>query len=268
MRKLLLTLMLIICATILVKAQTTKYGALAIDRDNGFYYGWAYDYSTVEEAEKRAIEECTRRGGNAYVVLTWSGGACAAYRTIDGKVGTAYGWGVAPTRVEADAIATRECLKRSNGSPASNFVWACNSSNAPFKEIYNAANQNPAPTTSTQNTGAKDFISFNGGRLEASGDCPSENTASITTDDESFGVLISNLPVGGSANVAAPGTCSDCTNLILTDLNNTKSYIATRGSVTRNGKGVTFNVSVMEMNDMLNGGGTSYSLSGTITCED
>lgn len=269
MRKLLLTLTFIVSATIVLKAQA-KYGALAVDRSNGFYYGFAYDYATLEEAEKRAIEECTRRGGNAYVALTWSGAGCAVYRTIDGKVGTAYGWGLAATQAEADAIATRECLKRSNGAPASNFVWACNSSNAPFKEIFNAAgsNQAPTPPASSSAPASKEFISFNGSMLEASGDCPGQNTASLTADDESFGVLISNLPSSGNANVGAPGTCNDCVNVILTDINNTKSYVATKGTVTRTSNGVSFTVTVMDLNDMINGGGSSYNLKGLIACEN
>jgi uncharacterized protein (TIGR02145 family) len=73
------------------------------------------------------------------VVLSYSGSGCAAYRTIDGAVGTAFGWGVAKTKEAADEIATKECLRRSNGTVPGNFVWTCNSANAgPLKELYNA----------------------------------------------------------------------------------------------------------------------------------
>lgn len=107
---------------------TSKFGALAIDKANGYYYGFSYDQPTLAEAEKRAIEECNKRGGKGTVVLTWSGEGCGVYRTIAGNsVNDAFGWGVAKTKEEADVIATRECLKRSNGKAASNFVWACNS---------------------------------------------------------------------------------------------------------------------------------------------
>lgn len=127
-------------------AVKAKYGALAIDRSNGFYYGWSFDQATLSEAENRALEECKRRGGDCTVVLSYAGTGCAAYRTIDGKVGTAFGWGLAATKEEADAIATRECLKRSNGAPAQNFVWSCNSANGPMlKEIYNASDEIEAP---------------------------------------------------------------------------------------------------------------------------
>src|SRR4051812_5006747 len=76
-------------------AAQVKYGALAIDRSNGYYYGFAHDQPTLAEAEERAVAETTKRGGKGWVVLTWSGVGCAAYRTVAADVGTAYGWGVA-----------------------------------------------------------------------------------------------------------------------------------------------------------------------------
>ncbi len=128
------------------KPTPSKYGALAIDRTNGFYYGWSFDYPTLAAAEKKAIEECNAKGGNCSIVLTFSGVGCAAYRTVSGNVGTAFGWGLAKTKEAADAIATKECLKRSNGIQPSNFVWACNSANTGIlKEIYNASGEIEAP---------------------------------------------------------------------------------------------------------------------------
>lgn len=128
------------------KPVVSKYGALAIDRQNGYYYGWSFDYATIQEAESKAIQECNAKGGNCSVVLLYSGQGCAAYRTIDGKVGTAFGWGVAKTKEDADAIATKECLKRSNGINPTNFVWSCNSTNTgSLKEIYNAIDEIEVP---------------------------------------------------------------------------------------------------------------------------
>lgn len=118
------------------------FGALAVDRSNGFYYGWAYDYTSRAEAEKRAVEECQKRGGNCSVVLSFVGSGCAAYCTINGKVGTAYGWGLAKTKEEADAIATKECMKRSKGTFPANYVWSCNTFNLrAVKELYNAKDE-------------------------------------------------------------------------------------------------------------------------------
>jgi formylglycine-generating enzyme required for sulfatase activity len=120
----------------------TKFGALAIDKNNGFYYGFSYDFNTRIEAENKAIDECNKKGGKCTVVLIYSGSGCAVYRTIDGKVGTAYGWGVAKNKQEADAIAIKECLSRSNGIMPNNFVWSCNSTNQSLQIIVNA-NEKP-----------------------------------------------------------------------------------------------------------------------------
>lgn len=125
--------------------QNTTYGALAIDKANGFSYGWANDYPTSAEAEQKALEECAYKGGNCTVVLSYSGTGCAAYRTIDGNVGNAYGWGLGNTKEEADRIAIAECLKRSNGKQPTNFVWSCNSIDSgkltTLKNLVPSANQ-------------------------------------------------------------------------------------------------------------------------------
>ena len=53
------------------KPVTSKFGALAIDRSNGFYYGFSYDYPTLPEAEKKATDECNKKGGDCSVVLSF-----------------------------------------------------------------------------------------------------------------------------------------------------------------------------------------------------
>jgi len=110
-------------------AQTSppKFGALAVDRAKGFAFGFSFDQPSRADAERRALDEARKRGGNGTVVLVWSGDGCGAYRTVDAKDGDAYGWGVARTRPEADAIAQREAMKRSKGSVTWNNAWACNS---------------------------------------------------------------------------------------------------------------------------------------------
>lgn len=110
-------------------SNTNKFAALAVDRNNGFAYGFAYDHPKSTVAEKKALEECNIRSknSNCSVVLSWSGEGCGVYRSVDGNVGTAYGWGIAKSRGEADILATREAQKRSGGQDISNFVWACNS---------------------------------------------------------------------------------------------------------------------------------------------
>ncbi len=133
---------------------TTRYGALAIDKSNGFYYGFSYDYTSLADAQSKAIGECKTKGGNCALVLCWSGTGCGAYRTIEGtSVGTAYGWGVAKTKAEADNIATMECTQRSNGEPALNHAYSCNSANSgALKIIYNAGTNNTASASGAGTT--------------------------------------------------------------------------------------------------------------------
>jgi hypothetical protein len=123
--------------------ETVKYGALAIDRINGVYFGWAIDCPTLAEAQNKAVNECNKKGGKCTVVLSYSGTCCAAYRTSAGKnVGLAFGWGLAKTKEEADIIAKREHLLRSYGMAAPNVTYGCNSANSgTLKLIYNASSE-------------------------------------------------------------------------------------------------------------------------------
>lgn len=123
--------------------ESTKYGVLAIDRTNGLFYGLAADCSTLPEAEKKAIEECNKKGGKCTVVLSYSGTGCAAYRFSAGKnVGLAFGWGLSKTKEEANAIAKKEHLIRSYGMSAPNVVYNCNGpASGTLKTIYNASNE-------------------------------------------------------------------------------------------------------------------------------
>lgn len=124
-----------------VQKTSTKYAALAIDRKNGFYYGWANDQTDLEAAEKNALNECIKKGGNCSIVINFSGAGCGVYKTVEGS-GTGYGWGVAKTKEAADAIATKECLLRSDGNVPTNSVWGCNASNSGvLKGIFNALSE-------------------------------------------------------------------------------------------------------------------------------
>ena len=141
------------------KSAAPKFGALAIDKSNGFYYGWSYDYDNQEGANSKALEECKKKGGNCSIVLSFSGEGCAAYRTIKLTEGTAYGWGVAKTKAAADAIAIAECKKRSKGKIPTNYVWACNSiTSAPLKEIFNAKDE--IPGTEITQIGSSQSVCF------------------------------------------------------------------------------------------------------------
>ena len=152
--KKLITVSILIAFNLNVKAQNTKYGALAIDKSNGFYYGWSFDYNNIGDAESKAIQECKNKGGDCQIVLVWSGTGCAAYRTIGENIGAAYGWGVALTKTTADEIATKEALKRSGGKIPSNYVWACNSANTGTFKIVRSDNSAVQKLHKTDDGGA------------------------------------------------------------------------------------------------------------------
>lgn len=121
------------------RSPLAKFGALAIDRADGFYYGWAFNQTSEQEAIRSALDGARKFGAKSpSVVLIWSGSGCAAYRTVEGRVGSAFGWGVASTQEAADQIASREALKRSDGRATNNYVWACNSKSKPLNVLYDA----------------------------------------------------------------------------------------------------------------------------------
>jgi uncharacterized protein (TIGR02145 family) len=151
-----------------------KFGALAIDRNNGFYFGFATDYDTPGGAEARALAECRNRGGNGTVVLSWSGSGYAVYRTIPGNAGTAYGWAVAPTFAEADAIATREALARSRGIAPTSFAWGRNSSGPTKIQVTQNRIKEPAPEPAPDR--AKDNAHFKAAPVAGPNDSSSGNS--------------------------------------------------------------------------------------------
>lgn len=130
MKKTISIILIFISIPLSTYANAAEFASLAIDEKNGSAYGWSYDQQTLTAAEQQALQECNKRSSNnqCSVVLAWSGEGCGVYRTVDGQVGTAYGWAVASTRNTANVLANREALKRSNGIVAPNNVWACNNS--------------------------------------------------------------------------------------------------------------------------------------------
>ena len=102
-------------------------GAIAVDRGNGFVYGFSHDYPTMREAERRALQECRSRGGRCSIVVRVQGRRCGAYATIDAGNGSAFGWSVADNQSAAMNRARRECRSRSNGHSCHNHVYMCNS---------------------------------------------------------------------------------------------------------------------------------------------
>jgi hypothetical protein len=114
-----------------------KFGALAVDRSQGYVFAWAYDHPTRQAANDFALDECAKRNGECAVVVEFSGEGCASYHTVSESDGTAYGWGTAPTRDAAQARSLQECNAFADGkATCGNHVWACNSADvAPFKVL-------------------------------------------------------------------------------------------------------------------------------------
>ena len=138
MKKAVINLFIFAGVSLSAYANAEDFASLAIDKKDGSAYGWSYDQKSLTAAEQRALQECNKRSSNnqCSVVLAWSGEGCGAYRTVEGRVGTAYGWGVASTKNTANEIANREALKRSNGVITPNYVWACNTTDKnPLKVI-------------------------------------------------------------------------------------------------------------------------------------
>ncbi len=263
--KLLLTSIFLIALSASVSAQS-KFGSLAIDRNNGFYYGFAYDHATQAEADARALQECRSRGGQCAVVVWWSGAGCAAYRTVEGNVGTAYGWGIAVTKEQADAIATRECRQRSNGRSATNFAWACNSGDAPLQSRAPETTSDAPPAEAPQGS-----IVFNGNRIAASGDCPTGGVAMVTADDESVMVMFNNVPSSGNVSVNADfytSGCTSCPAIQVQDMASSTIYVATGGSFSKSGTKVSFQLTVKELGELIAGGASGVSVSGSFDCEE
>lgn len=122
------------------------FAALAVQRDNGFFYGFSFDQPTLAEAERRARAEVQQAGGSSSsVVLSWTGPGCGAYRTVPGNTGSAYGWGSATTRSEAEGTAVREAAQRSGGVAPTNGSWACNSGGGEYRVLTNEPGPSVVP---------------------------------------------------------------------------------------------------------------------------
>ncbi len=100
------------------------WGSLAIDSNQGSAYGYSYDYPTAQAADTRAINECG--GPNVcHVVKNFERG-CGAYAADQAPGGSAYGWGTAPTKEQAQNIALSYC-RQYGGTDCIIRVWSCNS---------------------------------------------------------------------------------------------------------------------------------------------
>ncbi len=103
-----------ILGTVVFAQLPDNYGAIAITPD-GQVWGYAFDYPTREQAEKRALQEC---GQSSCQIQVWFKNACGAVAKDEtGKLG----WAWANTRQQAEAAAVVAC---GNGSCRTE-TWAC-----------------------------------------------------------------------------------------------------------------------------------------------
>ena len=99
----------------------TQWGALAIDSNQGPAYGWAINYPTRQDAERRALAEC---GRGCRVVMTFND-ECAAYAADLGQGSTIHGWARgASSSSQAQSRARAACQGR-GGSSCIVRAWGC-----------------------------------------------------------------------------------------------------------------------------------------------
>ena len=101
-------------------ANSTLWGALAIDSNQGPSWGWAINYSTVQQAEQRALAKC---GNNCHVVMRFSD-QCGAFAADQEPGSTIYGWGKDNSSVAAQNRALSECRRR-GGTSCRVRAWGC-----------------------------------------------------------------------------------------------------------------------------------------------
>ena len=101
-------------------ANSTLWGALAIDSNQGSSWGWAINYPTAQQAEQRALAEC---GNNCHVVMRFSN-QCGAFAADQEPGSTIYGWAKDNSSAAAQNRALSECRRR-GGKSCRVRVWGC-----------------------------------------------------------------------------------------------------------------------------------------------
>lgn len=104
-------------------ATSMAAGALAIDTNQGDQWGWAVDYPSQTDADRRALNEC---GYGCSIVMRFSN-TCAAYAADQAHGSTVYGWAHGYSSSSgAQNGALSECrLRGGAGSQCIVRVWGC-----------------------------------------------------------------------------------------------------------------------------------------------
>ncbi|WP_316633060.1 hypothetical protein [uncultured Flavobacterium sp.] len=115
----------------------------------------------------------------------------------------------------------------------------------------------------------KSMLSFNGQTMEAEGDCI-DGMVSLTSNNES--TLLTLINLGNSSSYVVNSNfytngCTDCLAIQLQDIINSKTYIATGGTVKKTSHGIIIDVTMKEMMSIFEGSDFSYTVMGKIVCE-
>ena len=102
-----------------------RFGALAIDRAHGDFYGWAVGFASQAEADSRVQDECSIKSTSCTNVMRFRN-TCAAYAIDPVTNSTAYGWAYSAQRSNAESMALENCRQRGGDSAQCLIrVWGC-----------------------------------------------------------------------------------------------------------------------------------------------
>lgn len=139
---------LVTCCCVLCCFQSTlaiadNYGAIAYSKASRTW-GWSYDYSNRQGAEREALSECKAQGTDCIVVL-WFANACGALAVApDGNYQTAW----AADRHAAEGAAMRKCATVSERCVVE--TWVCTSRGGSGTTDSNACRANIGVQCSAQ----------------------------------------------------------------------------------------------------------------------
>ena len=99
----------------------TRWGALAIDSNQGPAWGWAVDYERLQLASQRALAECGL--DNCHVVMSFHN-QCGAFAADQAQGSTIYGWAKGNSAVSTQDAALDYCRQR-GGTSCIVRAWGC-----------------------------------------------------------------------------------------------------------------------------------------------
>jgi hypothetical protein len=104
----LFALQAIVAAGILAGSNSSAQALGALSIGDCGAWGGAWNYSTVAEARRRAMQEC--KGRNCKVVVNLSGN-CVAFAVDQARSCGAWGWATRSTKADAERVAIEQCEK-------------------------------------------------------------------------------------------------------------------------------------------------------------